>query len=103
MYRGQALAGLAASAVFSITDGSGEASASTASDTVSGAALHVQSAALERARRIRGRAGPHHPAPARDTHAACGGHEQAGNGREYGFVGLEDYLVTTAFLGYFPE
>jgi len=77
-----------------------------ANDTVYGLGSHVQSADIERARRVARqiRAGQVHiNHPAWDAHAAFGGYKQSGNGREYGVFGLEEYLETKAILGYFPE
>lgn len=76
-----------------------------ANDTVYGLGAHVQSADLDRARRIaaRIRAGQVHiNHPAWDGMAAFGGYKQSGNGREYGVFGVEEYLETKAILGYFP-
>ena len=77
-----------------------------ANDTCYGLGAHVQSADLERARRVamRIRAGQVHiNHPAWDAHAAFGGYKQSGNGREYGAFGFEEYLETKAILGFFPS
>ncbi|NOW45094.1 aldehyde dehydrogenase (NAD+) [Novosphingobium sp. SG751A] len=77
-----------------------------ANDTVYGLGAHVQSADLDRARRVAGRirAGQVHiNHPAWDGMAAFGGYKQSGNGREYGRFGLEEYLETKAILGYYPQ
>lgn len=77
-----------------------------ANDTVYGLGSHIQSADLDRARRVasRIRAGQVHiNHPAWDAHAAFGGYKQSGNGREYGEFGMEEYLETKAVLGYFPQ
>ncbi|WP_144098277.1 aldehyde dehydrogenase family protein [Croceicoccus sediminis] len=77
-----------------------------ANDTCYGLGSHVQSADLERARRVARqiRAGQVHiNQPAWSAHAAFGGYKQSGNGREYGAFGFEEYLETKAMLGYFPE
>ena len=74
-----------------------------ANDTVYGLGGHVQSADLERARRVAHqiRSGQVHiNHPAWDAHAAFGGYKQSGNGREYGVFGLEECLETKAILGY---
>ncbi|WEK47807.1 MAG: aldehyde dehydrogenase family protein [Candidatus Andeanibacterium colombiense] len=74
-----------------------------ANATVYGLSSHVQSADLERARRVarRIRAGQVHiNFPAWSGYAAFGGYRQSGNGREYGVFGLEEYLETKAILGY---
>ncbi|WP_439406580.1 aldehyde dehydrogenase family protein [Bradyrhizobium sp. DASA03076] len=77
-----------------------------ANDTRYGLAAYVQSADLERARRIarRMRAGTVHlnyPGP--DRMAPFGGYKQSGNGRENGRWGLEEYLEVKAVLGYEPK
>lgn len=77
-----------------------------ANDTVYGLGCHIQSADHDRARRVASqiRAGQVHiNHPAWDAHAAFGGYKQSGNGREYGELGLEEYLETKAVLGYFPQ
>jgi aldehyde dehydrogenase (NAD+) len=74
-----------------------------ANDTVYGLGAHVQSADLDRARRVasRIRSGQVHiNYPAWTPHAPFGGYKQSGNGREYGIHGFEDYLETKAVLGY---
>jgi aldehyde dehydrogenase (NAD+) len=76
-----------------------------ANDTVFGLGGHVQSADLDRARRVarRVRSGQVHiNHPAWDAHAAFGGYKQSGNGREYGVFGMEECLETKAILGYNP-
>ncbi len=81
-----------------------EEAVSIANDTVYGLGSHIQSADLDRARRVasRIRAGQVHiNHPAWDAHAAFGGYKQSGNGREYGEFGMEEYLETKAVLGYF--
>lgn len=83
-----------------------EEAVSIANDTLYGLGSHVQSADLDRARRVaaRIRAGQVHiNHPAWDAHAAFGGYKQSGNGREYGVFGMEEYLETKAVLGYFPQ
>nr|WP_138921505.1 aldehyde dehydrogenase family protein [Novosphingobium pentaromativorans] len=77
-----------------------------ANDTCYGLGSHVQSADLDRARRVamQVRAGQVHiNYPAWDAHAAFGGYKQSGNGREYGSFGFEEYLETKSVLGYFPS
>ncbi|MCA0272897.1 MAG: aldehyde dehydrogenase family protein [Proteobacteria bacterium] len=76
-----------------------------ANDTVFGLGGHVQSADLDRARRValRVRSGQVHiNHPAWDAHAAFGGYKQSGNGREYGVFGMEECLETKSILGYNP-
>jgi aldehyde dehydrogenase (NAD+) len=80
-----------------------EEAVAIANDTVYGLGAHVQSADLERARRVARqiRSGQVHiNHPAWDAHAAFGGYKQSGNGREYGVFGMEEYLETKAILGY---
>jgi aldehyde dehydrogenase (NAD+) len=80
-----------------------EEAVAIANDTIYGLGAHVQSADLERARRVARqiRSGQVHiNHPAWDAHAAFGGYKQSGNGREYGVFGLEEYLETKAILGY---
>jgi aldehyde dehydrogenase (NAD+) len=36
----------------------------------------------------------------RDPNAPFGGYKRSGNGREYGFEGMEEYLETKAVLGF---
>lgn len=75
-----------------------------ANDTVFGLGGHVQSANLDRARRVARqiRSGQVHiNHPAWDAHAAFGGYKQSGNGREYGVFGMEECLEIKSILGYF--
>ena len=73
-----------------------------ANDTTYGLSGYV-SGSDERARRIarRIRSGQVHVngAPA-DINAPFGGYKQSGNGREWGPLGIEEYLETKAILGY---
>ena len=73
-----------------------------ANDTTYGLSGYV-SGSDERARRIarRIRSGQVHVngAPA-DLNAPFGGYKQSGNGREWGPLGIEEYLETKAILGY---
>lgn len=74
-----------------------------ANDTMYGLGAHVQSQDRERARRfaLRIRSGQVHiNYPAWDGYAPFGGYKRSGNGREYGVLGLEEYLETKAILGY---
>jgi aldehyde dehydrogenase (NAD+) len=74
-----------------------------ANATVYGLSSHVQSADLDRARRVarRIRAGQVHiNYPAWSRHAPFGGYRQSGNGREYGLYGMEEYLEVKGLLGY---
>jgi len=74
-----------------------------ANDTPYGLAAYVQSADLERARRVARqlRAGMVHlnGAPS-DQKAPFGGYKQSGNGREWGRFGLEEYLEVKAVMGH---
>jgi aldehyde dehydrogenase (NAD+) len=74
-----------------------------ANDTVYGLGAHVQSADVERARRVAGRIRAGQVLinyPAWNAHAPFGGYKRSGNGREYGVHGLEEYLETKAIIGY---
>ena len=74
-----------------------------ANDSVFGLAAYVQSADLERARRVafRLRVGSVHlNYPAWDAGAPFGGYKQSGNGREYGEWGLEAFLEVKGIVGY---
>lgn len=74
-----------------------------ANDSPYGLAAYVQSADLERARRVafRLRAGSVHlNYPAWDAAAPFGGYKRSGNGREYGEWGLEAFLEVKAVIGY---
>jgi aldehyde dehydrogenase (NAD+) len=74
-----------------------------ANETVYGLAAYVQSADINRARRVAAemRAGNVHVNyPAWDTAAPFGGYKQSGNGREYGKWALEEFLETKAVIGY---
>ncbi|MFM0047155.1 aldehyde dehydrogenase family protein [Paraburkholderia sediminicola] len=74
-----------------------------ANGTEYGLAAYIQSADLERARRV-ARAmragGVHINYPAPDFHAPFGGYKRSGNGREWGEAGLREYLETKALVGY---
>jgi aldehyde dehydrogenase (NAD+) len=75
-----------------------------ANDTIYGLGSQVQSADLDRARRVAHqiRSGQVHINQAAwDAHAAFGGYKQSGNGREYGVFGMEEYLEIKAILGYY--
>lgn len=74
-----------------------------ANDSPFGLAAYVQSADLERARRValRLRAGSVHiNGPAWDPGAPFGGYKRSGNGREYAEWGLEAYLEIKGIVGY---
>jgi aldehyde dehydrogenase (NAD+) len=74
-----------------------------ANDSPYGLAAYVQSADLERARRVafKLRAGSIYlNYPAWDPGAPFGGYKQSGNGREYGEWGLESFLETKGVVGY---
>jgi aldehyde dehydrogenase (NAD+) len=74
-----------------------------ANDTVYGLAAYVQSADLDRARRVASqmRAGNVHiNYPGWDSAAPFGGYKQSGNGREYADFGLEEFLEVKAVIGY---
>jgi aldehyde dehydrogenase (NAD+) len=74
-----------------------------ANDTPFGLAAYVQSADLERARRValRLRAGSVYlNYPSWDAGAPFGGYKQSGNGREYGEWGLEAFLEVKGIVGF---
>ena len=74
-----------------------------ANDTVYGLASYVQSADIERARRVaeRMRSGNVYiNYPAWDAGAPFGGYKQSGNGREYAEFGLEDFTEIKGIVGY---
>ena len=67
---------------------------------------YVQSADLERARRVAGRLRTgmvHLNGAPTDGRAPFGGYKQSGNGREWGRFGLEDFLEVKAVMGYRPR
>ncbi len=74
-----------------------------ANGTDYGLAAYVQSADIERARKV-GRAlragGVHLNYPPADFQAPFGGYKRSGNGREWGEAGLREYLETKAMVGY---
>lgn len=77
-----------------------------ANDSVYGLSGYVTSGDVERARRIakRIRSGNLHINGARLDFSACfGGYKQSGNGREWGAVGLDEFLELRAILGYATE
>ena len=66
---------------------------------------YVQSADLERARRVAGRMRTgmvHLNGAPTDGRAPFGGYKQSGNGREWGRFGLEDFLEVKAVMGWEP-
>ena len=74
-----------------------------ANDTIYGLAAYVQSADVERGRRVAAqlRAGNVFlNYPAWDSAAPFGGYKQSGNGREYGKWAIEECLETKAVVGY---
>lgn len=74
-----------------------------ANGTEYGLAAYVQSADIERARRVARRlqAGSVHlNYPPADFGAAFGGYKRSGNGREWGEAGLREYLETKSMVGY---
>ena len=74
-----------------------------ANDTDLGLAAYVQSADVERAKRVarRLRAGMVHINGAfLEPRAPFGGYKQSGNGREWGRFGFEEYLETKAVAGW---
>ncbi len=76
-----------------------------ANDSPYGLAGYVQSADLDRARRVAGqiRAGSVHINGAgQDYGAPFGGYKQSGNGREWGEYGLHDFLEVKVVNGFYP-
>ncbi|OUL81691.1 aldehyde dehydrogenase family protein, partial [Paraburkholderia hospita] len=74
-----------------------------ANDTPFGLAAYVQSADIERARRVgfRMRAGSVYlNYPTWDAGSPFGGYKQSGNGREYGEWGLEAFLEVKGVVGF---
>ncbi|MEP9374260.1 aldehyde dehydrogenase family protein [Mesorhizobium sp. KR1-2] len=74
-----------------------------ANDTPYGLAAYVQSADLDRARRVgrQLRAGTINlNYPDWDLHAPFGGYKQSGNGREYGAFGIAEFLETKGIVGF---
>ncbi len=74
-----------------------------ANDTVYGLAAYIQSADMERARRVAGRmrAGTVYiNYPAWDAGAPFGGYKQSGNGREYADFAIEDFTEIKGIVGY---
>ena len=77
-----------------------------ANATVYGLSGYVQSADVERARRVAGRMRTgmvHLNGAPTDGAAPFGGYRQSGNGREWGRFGLEDYLEVKAVMGWEPQ
>ncbi len=67
---------------------------------------YVQSADVERARRVAGRMRTgmvHLNGAPTDGRAPFGGYRQSGNGREWGRFGLEDFLEVKAVMGWEPR
>lgn len=77
-----------------------------ANDSIYGLSGYVQSADLERARRVasRMRTGMVHinGAPT-DLKAPFGGFKQSGNGREWGALGFDEFLEVKAVMGFEPS
>jgi aldehyde dehydrogenase (NAD+) len=77
-----------------------------ANATVFGLSGYVQSADVERARRVAGRMRTgmvHLNGAPTDAGAPFGGYRQSGNGREWGRFGLEDFLEVKAVMGWEPR
>jgi acyl-CoA reductase-like NAD-dependent aldehyde dehydrogenase len=77
-----------------------------ANATAFGLSGYVQSADLERARRVAGRMRTgmvHLNGAPTDARAPFGGYRQSGNGREWGRFGLEDFLEVKAVMGWDPQ
>ena len=77
-----------------------------ANATVFGLSGYVQSADVERARRVAGRMRTgmvHLNGAPTDGRAPFGGYRQSGNGREWGRFGLEDFLEVKSVMGWEPR
>ena len=77
-----------------------------ANATEFGLSGYVQSADVERARRVAGRMRTgmvHVNGAPTDGRAPFGGYKQSGNGREWGRFGLEEYLEVKAVMGWEPR
>ncbi len=77
-----------------------------ANATAFGLSGYVQSADVERARRVAGRMRTgmvHLNGAPTDARAPFGGYRQSGNGREWGRFGLEDFLEVKAVMGWAPR
>ncbi len=77
-----------------------------ANATEFGLSGYVQSADVERARRVAGRLRTgmvHLNGAPTDGRAPFGGYKQSGNGREWGRFGLEDFLEVKAVMGWGPR
>lgn len=77
-----------------------------ANGTPYGLAAYVQSASIDRARKVAERlraGGVHLNYPAADLSAPFGGYKQSGNGREWGEHGLIEYLEIKSIVGYFEK
>jgi aldehyde dehydrogenase (NAD+) len=77
-----------------------------ANATEYGLSGYVQSADLERARRVAGRMRTgmvHLNGAPTDGRAPFGGYRKSGNGREWGRFGLEDFLEVKAVMGWEPR
>ncbi len=78
----------------------------TANDSEYGLAAYVISGDLDRARRVADRldAGQVHlNFPDFEPSAPFGGHKRSGHGREAGVWGIDEFLQTTALIGYFEK
>ena len=77
-----------------------------ANATEFGLSGYVQSADVERARRVAGRMRTgmvHLNGAPTDGRAPFGGYRQSGNGREWGRFGLEDFLEVKSVMGWEPR
>jgi aldehyde dehydrogenase (NAD+) len=77
-----------------------------ANDTPYGLSGYVQSASIDRARKVASRlrtGNVHLNGAGPDFGAPFGGYKQSGNGREWGEHGFEEFLETKAVMGWTPK
>jgi len=83
-----------------------EEAVAQANDTPYGLSGYVQSASIDRARKVASRlrtGNVHLNGAGPDFGAPFGGYKQSGNGREWGEHGFEEFLETKAVMGWTPK
>jgi aldehyde dehydrogenase (NAD+) len=83
-----------------------EEAVAQANDTPYGLSGYVQSASIDRARKVASRlrtGNVHLNGAGPDFGAPFGGYKQSGNGREWGESGFEEFLETKAVMGWTPK